>query len=772
MTPLESAKLWLERGFLPVPVPHRHKAPIVDRWQKLRLNLNDLPTYFSAAPQNIGILLGDESGSADIDCDCMEAVAAAAELAPPTAMTFGRKSKPASHYIYRSIPRVPSRKFIDPTDKSTIVELRCQTADGGIGLQTVVPPSIHPSGEHIRFEPGRDGSPSRVEASTLAAVVAPIAAAALLARHWPKEGCRHDAFLALAGILARADWTVKDAVTFHRAIYRALFGASADLFACETEVKSTFDKQALGGEITGFQSLSELMHKAALETALAWLNISRKLPAAVEVIEWPEFAPFSSRDVTSLTPEMFPGFLGEMVNAVSKATETPVELAGMLGLAVVAACIAGKVTVSPEPGYVEPLNIYAAVGMESGNRKTAVLRHMARPFIDWEHAETERLLPERKRLISERKTQEAKIDSLRKRAAKSATDAGLLAQIAELEVALPEVPALRRLWVQDVTPEQLAVIMADQGERIALLSDEGGIFDLLAGRYSKGIPNLDVFLQAHAGSSVRIDRGSRPPVLMRHPALTVALAPQPDVLQSLADQPGFRGRGLLARFLYALPASPLGSRRLIAEPVPIQIEDEYRAGILRLLSVAPPSLSDSIGRLGAWRLQLSPQAYASWKEFQMSIELLMTEGGKLHYLKDWASKLPGAAARIAGIMHCVCASPEENSIIGVAIMEQALGLSTALIGHALMVFDLMQLDPVIEDAKQILRWIRRHGKPQFTIRDCFCAHQGRFKKVDAIFPPIYLLEQHGYVRTAPITKTVGRRSEIYLVNPKFLELMP
>ncbi len=143
MTPLESARDWFARGFLPVPVPFRQKAPVVNGWQKLRLRVEDLPRHFDSKPQNVGILLGDDSGTADIDCDCMEAVAAAAEFAPPTGMCFGRKSKPASHYIYRSNPPVRFRKFVDPKDKSTIVELRCQKTNGSVGLQTVVPPSVH-----------------------------------------------------------------------------------------------------------------------------------------------------------------------------------------------------------------------------------------------------------------------------------------------------------------------------------------------------------------------------------------------------------------------------------------------------------------------------------------------------------------------------------------------------------------------------------------------------------------------------------------------------
>ena len=121
--------------------------------------------------------------------------------------------------------------------------------------------------------------------------------------------------------------------------------------------------------------------------------------------------------------------------------------------------------------------------------------------------------------------------------------------------------------------------MADNDEKMSVLSDEGGIFDILAGRYNGGIPNLDLFLQSHSGSSVRVDRGSRKTVHMESPALTMGLSPQPEVLKSLTSKNGFRGRGLLARFLYALPESRLGFRLLDCDPVPDNVLHEYKNGI-------------------------------------------------------------------------------------------------------------------------------------------------------------------------------------------------
>lgn len=64
---------------------------------------------------------------------------------------------------------------------------------------------------------------------------------------------------------------------------------------------------------------------------------------------------------------------------------------------------------------------------------------------------------------------------------------------------------------------------------------------------------------------LRVDRKGRPPEYIPRPALTLGLCVQPEVLRDIAALPGFRGRGLLARILYSVPADLVG-RRKIGEP--------------------------------------------------------------------------------------------------------------------------------------------------------------------------------------------------------------
>ncbi len=275
MTPLDAAIMWIQKGFSPVPVPHRSKRPVLKEWQRLEITRGRASEYFNGAPQNIGVLLGDKFGSADVDCDCPEAITAARELLPETGLIFGRQSKPFSHFFYRSDPPARTEQFIDPLDQSTIVELRGLSSGGSVGLQTVVPPSLHESGEAVRFEQGFEGAPANIDVEVVVSAVHRVAAAALLARHWPTKGSRHLGFLALAGVLARAEWSSENAKTFHRVIYRCLWPLNPELGAADAEVQSTFEKLSAGGEITGVPTLTELLDKKVVDTALRWLGIGQ-----------------------------------------------------------------------------------------------------------------------------------------------------------------------------------------------------------------------------------------------------------------------------------------------------------------------------------------------------------------------------------------------------------------------------------------------------------------------------------------------------------------
>jgi hypothetical protein len=365
-------------------------------------------------------------------------------------------------------------------------------------------------------------------------------------------------------------------------------------------------------------------------------------------------------------------------------------------------------------------------------------------------------------------------------------------EIEAAEASLTEVPRSPRIVSQDITPEQLSALMAQNGERLALFSSEGGVFSIMAGRYSGGIANLDIYLQAHSADPVRVDRGSRPSVYLQEPALTMGLSVQPDVLCDMASKPGFRGRGLVGRFLFCTPRDIVGRRTLETVPLPETVAASYAETITALLNMGEQR-NMLTGDL--FTIRLSDEASTVWREFALWVESAMAEGGELEHMRDWAGKLPGAAGRIAGIFHCIgCAkqlfqaeadTPDINSSTTLpweiqaatatpdrhpltdATMQMALNLARKLVPHAIHTYAVMGEGSDIQAARRILRWIEGAGVEEFSGRDCHYALKGTFQKRADLDPGLAVLMERGFIRRVqpPAKGGPGRKKELYQVNP-------
>src|SRR5206468_2665707 len=115
---------------------------------------------------------------------------------------------------------------------------------------------------------------------------------------------------------------------------------------------------------------------------------------------------------------------------------------------------------------------------------------------------------------------------------------------------------------------------------------------------------------------------------------------QPDVIQGLTRHPGFRGRGLLGRFLYSMPASPVGHRRTDPPPVPETVRAIYHHNVLELFQL--PATFDEEGHYVSKELHLDPAAQEARREFEAWLEPQLAEDGDLASISDWAGKLSGA----------------------------------------------------------------------------------------------------------------------------------
>ena len=187
-----------------------------------------------------------------------------------------------------------------------------------------------------------------------------------------------------------------------------------------------------------------------------------------------------------------------------------------------------------------------------------------------EQAEAEQLAGDIAAARTEAKIKQAAVERAEAIAAKAKPDeqqaaiaeAGALAR----DLASYTVPTVQRILADDASPEKIPALLKDNGGRIAIISPEGDLFDVAGGRYNNGSPNLGVYLKAHSGDAIRVDRVGRGPEFIPRPALTIVIAAQPEVLRGLTGKPGFRGRGFLARFSMRCPRARSDGARLIRHP--------------------------------------------------------------------------------------------------------------------------------------------------------------------------------------------------------------
>jgi replicative DNA helicase len=483
--------------------------------------------------------------------------------------------------------------------------------------------------------------------------------------------------------------------------------------------------------------------------------------------EWEAPAPLGALPTMPAFPvDIFPAWLREEITCLTEFAQVPADLPAVITLAVLATAAGGRAVVEVRGSWREPLNLYTVTAMPPGSRKSAVFAELTQPLLDTEQTLVERTGPqiieaETQRKVAQRDADKAAVKASSADSDKRAEEMANAIAAAQLAEAVT-VPVMPKLVADDITPEAAASLLAEQGGRLAVLSAEGGCFSTLSGRYSAA-PNLEVFLKGHSGDMLRVDRKGRPPEHIPHRALTLGLAVQPQVLRDIAAMPGFRGRGLLARLLYSIPPNTVGTRKIRTDPIPEDVRDAYAASIRSLVLTLAEWSDPAV-------LMLTPEAAELLLTTAENLEPRLGPEGELGHIADWASKLIGATARIAGLLHLAAHLQDGwGRSVEAGTMASAVRVAGYLTAHALAAFDGMGADPVLEAARELYAWLERARPEKFTKRELFSAvSRSRFAKVGDLDGPLELLEQHGWIRREPEPERAGpgrKPSPAFLVHP-------
>ena len=274
-----AAAEYLERRWKVAPIRRGRKDCRVPSWQVKTFNVTDFRD-----DDNIGVQFGSVSnGLCDIDLDCAEARMLAPLFLPATEAVFGRASSPGSHWLYVSdlwrTAKRASTLYADPMpaaegqeQRACLVELRTGRVDKRqrpVGAISMLPPSLHPSGEQVRWE--RDGEPARVDGRELTRAAGILSAATLLVRHYPPEGRRHEAALVLGGWLARAGWSEQDIAAFASAVAQTAQDAESEERA--RSAAGAVQAMQAGTDVAGMPRLREVWGERIADAIAPWLGI-------------------------------------------------------------------------------------------------------------------------------------------------------------------------------------------------------------------------------------------------------------------------------------------------------------------------------------------------------------------------------------------------------------------------------------------------------------------------------------------------------------------
>jgi hypothetical protein len=479
---------------------------------------------------------------------------------------------------------------------------------------------------------------------------------------------------------------------------------------------------------------------------------------------WVEPIRFDAFEVPAFPVDTLPPWAASWCGEEAVAMQVPIDLPAMLALATISVCVAGKAAVEIQRGWQEPTNLYTAVALAPGEGKSPVFKKATGALSEWEREQRASWTPKIAAANEERHLLEERQKGARKRALKPTPEgANAREEARELAVKLTEVqvPALPRLTADDATPEAVGRLLAEQRGRLGIFSSEGGPLAILAGRYSEGRANLELFCKAHSGDPYTLDRVGRPSIHLDSPLLTVALTVQPTVIAGLASTPEMRGQGLLARFLYAIPTSMVGRREADPRPVGLATIAAYNRAIHRLLNLE--TTSNAAGELEAHVIALAPDARNALIGLKARLEPRLLPGADLNLISDWANKLPGTVARIACALHVAERSGERAAPIDLRTMERAIAIGDYAIPHALAAFSVMGSDASTELAKRAWSWLRNRPESAVTKREL---HRGLHVKHAAdLDAPIAVLVERGYIREMPPRRTGGRPSPVYEINP-------
>jgi hypothetical protein len=344
---------------------------------------------------------------------------------------------------------------------------------------------------------------------------------------------------------------------------------------------------------------------------------------------------------TQPIPTNLPKDLDQLVHEIQACVQAPRELIVTVVLATMALSVQHSCRVEVKPGLSRPVGLFLFAQCESGERKSAILKLLFKPFMEIQRRWSEEASAELATYEVEHALWREKVDALRaalKRASRKGESTDEIEKkLREILKARPKRSSARKLIYADVTPEALLEGLHECGNSAALVYDEFAQF--CDGPMARQLGNLNTLW---SGEELPVDRKTSPSFVVRPAGFTCLFLPQPSVFKRFLDKQGdyAHGNGFFARVLPCSPLSTQGQR----------FENGVQAADTNLhwfYDRCNKQLEKTEPRL----LKFSPEAQSDWISIANFYESTVQPGGPFCGSKEFASKAAENIARIAAVMH-------------------------------------------------------------------------------------------------------------------------
>lgn len=463
--------------------------------------------------------------------------------------------------------------------------------------------------------------------------------------------------------------------------------------------------------------------------------------------------------------DCLPAGLRDFVQQLAACKQAPVDAAAVSLLSVFSMAEGGRFMVDPGIAAVYQLgiNLFTMTVMESGTGKSEIMNVLKKPIEDfvkdynWKNREKIAMDENWSSVLRER------VSKAKKQCVSGKAD------YSDLEEAQRELDAFRpmkklRCITDNATSEALENLLAENDGVMSVVSTEGGVIDIMGGRYSKdGGSNIDIYLHGYSNESFDKDRAGQGHVHVDHLYLNVIFSIQPRVLKDFMRK-DFIEKGMTSRFLYSIPRE-LEERLLRDSPniEPLVLAD-YENKIRDIMSI-----ERNVG--APYELRFSKEATELMISYNDD-EIQKRIKEDLACIKRTARRIIGQTIRLAGVLHLMAYGSEavEKREISTQTVEKAIRLTNYFLEHTKAAHKTVEDSEEIKNLKYVWEKCRGLKVPEFSSDVLREKCRGRLRTNEEQKPYITGLIERGYLRELPEDKKNkgkdGRpKAARYRINP-------